>query len=117
MSDFCSLSWRCGRPPPDEVSLTWSDFPLPPAADYRDTAAKFQKEWRVAEPHRHFTFAPHVRDQALVQALNRGLQYYSLEREFAKSLVRDSLTLSLFFFFFLTWSAALFLVFLRIVSL
>lgn len=56
-------------------------------ADYRETAAKFQKEWHVNEPHRDFPFAPHVKSQALVSVVNRGLIYYALEREFALSKV------------------------------
>jgi transducin (beta)-like 1 len=53
-------------------------------ADYRETAAKFQKEWHVQEPHRHFEFAPHVKSHALVSVVNRGLLYYAIERERAK---------------------------------
>ncbi|QLI68055.1 WD40 repeat-containing protein HOS15 [Metarhizium brunneum] len=53
--------------------------------NYRETAAKFQKEWHVNEPHRDFPFAPHVKSQALVSVVNRGLIYYALEREFALS--------------------------------
>ncbi|KAJ1299913.1 hypothetical protein OPQ81_005354 [Rhizoctonia solani] len=49
-------------------------------ADYRETAAKLQKEWRVQAPHRHFDFAPHVKNYALVDALNKGLIYQGLER-------------------------------------
>ncbi|EFY87436.1 WD domain-containing protein [Metarhizium acridum CQMa 102] len=52
-------------------------------ANYRETAAKLQKEWQVNEPHRDFSFAPHVKSQALVSLINRGLMYYALEREFA----------------------------------
>lgn len=55
--------------------------------DYRETAAKFQKEWRVREPHRQFDFAPHVQNHALVSIVNRGLVYCALEREFAESQV------------------------------
>lgn len=51
-------------------------------ADYRETAAKFQKEWHVHEPHRHFDFAPHVKSHALVSVINRGLSYYALERDY-----------------------------------
>lgn len=54
-----------------------------PVADYRETAAKFQKEWHVKEPHRDFPFAPHVKGHALVSVVNRGLLYYALEREYA----------------------------------
>ncbi|CRK30950.1 hypothetical protein BN1708_018597, partial [Verticillium longisporum] len=32
--------------------------------NYRETAAKFQKEWH-AEPHRHFDFARHIKSHAL----------------------------------------------------
>jgi hypothetical protein len=56
-------------------------------ADYRETAAKFQKEWHVKEPHRDFSFAPHVKGHALVSVVNRGLIYYALEREYALSKV------------------------------
>lgn len=55
--------------------------------DYRETAAKFQKEWHVREPHRQFDFAPHVKSHALVSVLNRGLSYYALEREYANRQV------------------------------
>ncbi|KAK2600172.1 hypothetical protein QQS21_005117 [Conoideocrella luteorostrata] len=51
--------------------------------NYRETAAKFQKEWHVKEPHRDFAFAPHVKGHALVSVVNRGLLYYALERDFA----------------------------------
>ncbi|OAQ72967.1 WD repeat protein [Pochonia chlamydosporia 170] len=51
--------------------------------NYRETAAKFQKEWHVKEPHRDFPFAPHVKGHALVSVVNRGLLYYALEREYA----------------------------------
>jgi len=57
-------------------------------ADYRETAAKFQKEWHIqAPPHRHFEFAPHVKNHALVTVLNHGLVYLALEREYAQSQV------------------------------
>lgn len=49
--------------------------------DYRETAAKFQKEWHVKQPHQHFSFAPHVKGHALVSVINRGLIYHSLERQ------------------------------------
>ncbi|QUC23838.1 uncharacterized protein UV8b_08079 [Ustilaginoidea virens] len=59
--------------------------------NYRETAAKFQKEWHVNEPHRDFAFAPHVKGHALVSIVNRGLLYYALERDFAlKQLPRDA---------------------------
>ncbi|PKS06907.1 hypothetical protein jhhlp_005502 [Lomentospora prolificans] len=54
---------------------------------YRETAAKFQKEWHIKEPHRHFDFAPHVQSHALVSVINRGLLYNSLEREYAQRQV------------------------------
>lgn len=57
-------------------------------ADYRETAAKFQKEWHIQEPHRHFDFAPHVQSHALVSVINRGLIYNSLERQYAQRQVR-----------------------------
>ena len=57
-------------------------------ADYRETAAKFQKEWHIQEPHRHFEFAPHVQSHALVSVINRGLIYHSLERQYAQRQVR-----------------------------
>ncbi|EJT72059.1 hypothetical protein GGTG_11307 [Gaeumannomyces tritici R3-111a-1] len=53
--------------------------------NYRETAAKFQKEWHVREPHRHFDFAQHVKSHALVSVVNNGLLYNALEREFEKS--------------------------------
>ena len=52
-------------------------------ADYRETALKFQKEWHVEEPHRQLDFARHVKSHALVNVINKGLLYNSLEREFA----------------------------------
>lgn len=57
-------------------------------ADYRETAAKFQKEWHIQQPHRHFDFANHVKSHALVSVINKGLCYHALEREHAKKLVR-----------------------------
>ncbi|KAF3355419.1 hypothetical protein VdG1_04104 [Verticillium dahliae VDG1] len=48
--------------------------------NYRETAAKFQKEWH-AEPHRHFDFARHIKSHALVSVVNKGLCYHALERE------------------------------------
>ncbi|KJZ75038.1 hypothetical protein HIM_05524 [Hirsutella minnesotensis 3608] len=51
--------------------------------NYRETAAKFQKEWHVKEPHRDFEFARHVKGHALISVVNRGLLYYALERDFA----------------------------------
>ncbi|KHO02001.1 WD domain-containing protein [Metarhizium album ARSEF 1941] len=59
--------------------------------DYRETAAKFQKEWHVNEPHRDFAFARHVKSRALVSIVNRGLIYHALEREYALGkLPRDA---------------------------
>ncbi|GAB0138635.1 hypothetical protein EsDP_00006861 [Epichloe bromicola] len=59
--------------------------------NYRETAAKFQKEWHVREPHRDFAFAPHVKGRALISVVNRGLLYYALERDFAlKQLPGDA---------------------------
>ena len=57
----------------------------PEPADYRETALKFQKEWHVEEPHRQLDFARHVKSHALVNVINKGLLYNSLEREFAQS--------------------------------
>ncbi|KAI5863497.1 WD40 repeat-like protein [Durotheca rogersii] len=54
-------------------------------ADYRETAVKFQKEWHVEEPHRQLDFAQHVKSHALVNVINKGLLYNSLEREHAQS--------------------------------
>lgn len=51
--------------------------------NYRETAAKFQKEWHVKQPHRDFDFARHVKSHALVSVINRGLLYHALEREHA----------------------------------
>ncbi|KAK1986271.1 lish protein [Colletotrichum cereale] len=56
-------------------------------ADYRETAAKFQKEWHIQQPHRHFEFANHVKSHALVSIINKGLCYHALEREHAKKSV------------------------------
>ncbi|KAF5248820.1 hypothetical protein FAUST_159 [Fusarium austroamericanum] len=55
--------------------------------NYRETAAKFQKEWHVKQPHREFAFARHVKSHALVSVINRGLQYHALEREHARKLL------------------------------
>ncbi|KAM0246358.1 hypothetical protein ACHAP5_004831 [Fusarium lateritium] len=55
--------------------------------NYRETAAKFQKEWDVKQPHRDFAFARHVKSHALVSAINRGLLYHALEREHARKLL------------------------------
>ncbi|KAL7795203.1 WD40 repeat-like protein [Trichoderma ceciliae] len=52
--------------------------------NYRETAAKFQKEWHVREPQRDFDFARHVKGRALVSVVNSGLIYYALEREHAR---------------------------------
>ncbi|KAJ9141918.1 WD repeat protein [Pleurostoma richardsiae] len=61
--------------------------------NYREAAAKFQKEWHVEQPHRHFDFAPHVKNHALVSVLNRGLLYNALERDYVRSQVpRDAAT-------------------------
>ena len=57
------------------------------SVDYRETAAKFQKEWQVKQPHHQFSFAPHVKGHALVSVINRGLLYQSLERQRASSQV------------------------------
>ena len=48
--------------------------------DYRETALKLQKEWNVEDPQ-VFDFAPHVRDNALVAVLQRGLLYHDSERK------------------------------------
>jgi hypothetical protein len=50
--------------------------------DYRETAAKLQKEWRVHQPHRQFEFASHVNTYALVSLLNKGLIYEDYQRQF-----------------------------------
>ncbi|RGP80366.1 hypothetical protein FLONG3_1515 [Fusarium longipes] len=55
--------------------------------NYRETAAKFQKEWHVKQPHREFAFARHVKSHALVSVINRGLLYHALEREHARKLL------------------------------
>jgi hypothetical protein len=61
----------------------------PRGLDYREAAAKFQKEWHISEPHRHFDFARHVKSHALVSVVNKGLCYNALEREHARKLVSD----------------------------
>ncbi|OTB03405.1 hypothetical protein M426DRAFT_177409 [Hypoxylon sp. CI-4A] len=53
--------------------------------NYRETAVKFQKEWHVEEPHRQLDFAQHVKSHALVNVINKGLLYNSLERQHAQS--------------------------------
>ncbi|KAF4445519.1 hypothetical protein F53441_10772 [Fusarium austroafricanum] len=55
--------------------------------NYRETAAKFQKEWHVKQPHREFAFARHVKSHALVSVINRGLVYHALEREHARKML------------------------------
>lgn len=53
-------------------------------SDYREAAAKLQKEWRIPQaPHKHFDFAPHVNPYALVNTLNKGLVYEDYQRQFA----------------------------------
>ncbi|KAM0209677.1 hypothetical protein ACHAPQ_003630 [Fusarium lateritium] len=69
----------------DHVSLLAYRFLL--EGNYRETAAKFQKEWDVKQPHRDFAFARHVKSHALVSAINRGLLYHALEREHARKLL------------------------------
>ncbi|KAI5462291.1 WD40-repeat-containing domain protein [Mariannaea sp. PMI_226] len=59
--------------------------------NYRETAAKFQKEWHVKAPHREFSFARHVKSHALVSVINRGLLYYSLERDHKRNQVKAPL--------------------------
>jgi hypothetical protein len=90
------------RPETDRVPFVFFFTLLALLLDYRETAAKFQKEWHIQEPHRQFDFAPHVKNHALVSVVNRGLLYYALEREFAQSQqVRSpwpSFLLSFFFF-------------------
>ncbi|QYT01427.1 hypothetical protein H0G86_008465 [Trichoderma simmonsii] len=54
---------------------------------WRETAAKFQKEWHVKEPQRDFDFARHVKGRALVSVVNSGLIYYALEREHSRRQV------------------------------
>ncbi|KAK4150184.1 WD40-repeat-containing domain protein [Chaetomidium leptoderma] len=52
-------------------------------SNYRETAAKLQKEWRIHQPHRQFDFASHVNTYALVSLLNKGLIYEDYQRQFA----------------------------------
>ena len=52
-------------------------------SDYRETAAKLQKEWRIRQPHREFEFAPHVNTYALVSLLNKGLIYEDYQSQLA----------------------------------
>ncbi|KAG6055844.1 hypothetical protein E4U17_002690 [Claviceps sp. LM77 group G4] len=60
--------------------------------NYRETAAKFQKEWHVKEPHRDLPFAPHVQGRALVSVVNNGLLYHGLKREFALKKLSSNAT-------------------------
>ncbi|KAM0257821.1 hypothetical protein ACHAQJ_004125 [Trichoderma viride] len=60
--------------------------------NYRETAAKFQKEWHVKEPQRDFDFARHVKGRALVSVVNSGLIYYALEREHARHQMPEDAT-------------------------
>ncbi|KIH94726.1 WD repeat protein [Sporothrix brasiliensis 5110] len=55
--------------------------------NFRDTAAKFQKEWHVQAPHRELDFAPYVRTRALVNVVNKGLNLLALERSYSEQLV------------------------------
>jgi len=57
----------------------------PPFADYRETAAKLQQEWRVKAPHHSFDFSHHVNNYALTTLLNKGLIYEDYQRQFAES--------------------------------
>jgi hypothetical protein len=50
------------------------------ALDYRETAARLQKEWNIQDPQQ-LPFAPHVTHHALVAVLNKGLLYNVQERE------------------------------------
>ncbi|KAF4899423.1 F-box-like/WD repeat-containing protein TBL1X [Colletotrichum fructicola] len=59
-------------------------------SNYRETAAKFQKEWHVQQPHRQFDFANHVKSHALVSVINKGLCYQALEREHATKVPQDA---------------------------
>lgn len=52
-------------------------------SNYRESAAKLQKEWRISQPHRDFDFARHVHHHALVSLLNKGLLYEAFQRDFA----------------------------------
>ncbi|SPO03494.1 related to nuclear receptor co-repressor/HDAC3 complex subunit TBLR1 [Cephalotrichum gorgonifer] len=89
------LVWRFVKPAAASPSLSSSHLPVPPRMvpvsitsaslnDYRETAAKFQKEWHIQEPHRHFDFAPHIKTHALVSVINKGLIYNSLERQYVQ---------------------------------
>lgn len=80
---------------PTEKRPSWGPANSPPssAADYRETAAKFQKEWRVQQPHRHFDFAQCVKNYALVNVLNKGLIYQGLERDYIQSQVSSPVRL------------------------
>ncbi|KAG6036074.1 hypothetical protein E4U41_005775 [Claviceps citrina] len=60
--------------------------------NYRETAAKFQKEWHVKQPHRDFAFAPHVKGRALISVVNSGLLYYALKRDFALKRLSSNAT-------------------------
>lgn len=112
MNPVCAAS-----PPPDTpVSAIYHPIPrfflrldllskltyLLPLADYRETAAKLQKEWRIQAPHRTFDFAPHVKTYALVDVLNKGLVYQSLEWDFAQSQVSYLPSLQVTFLSFFT---------------
>ncbi|KAL1912724.1 hypothetical protein Sste5344_001314 [Sporothrix stenoceras] len=52
--------------------------------NFRDTAAKFQKEWHMQAPHRELDFAPYVRTRALVNVVNKGLNLLALERSYSQ---------------------------------
>ncbi|KAH8599357.1 WD40-repeat-containing domain protein [Bisporella sp. PMI_857] len=52
---------------------------------YHETAVKLQKEWNVEEPQKQLDFAPHVKNYALVQVVNKGLLYNASERRAAEA--------------------------------
>ncbi|RFU31886.1 hypothetical protein B7463_g4495, partial [Scytalidium lignicola] len=58
-------------------------------AHYRETALKLQKEWNVQDPQ-HLSFAPHVKNHALVAVLNKGLLFNAVEREVAPANCEQS---------------------------
>lgn len=61
--------------------------------EYRETALKLQKEWNVEDPQL-FDFAPHVRENALVAVLHRGLLYHDSERKCSEVCLESRLTIT-----------------------
>lgn len=64
--------------------------------NYRETAAKFQKEWHIEEPQRKFDFAPYVKTNSLVDVVNLGLHYYDIKRQYYAQRTQNAVTRGVF---------------------